>query len=439
MKYADGDRANQLQDLMAKSWFTKLGSSIMVFLLMAAPTASQESRLTLQALVDPSTVFFQDGQMVRFAVHGFVQFQNLEGLFAYIDLQAGRWQFTAPKDREDFASDLLYRGMQSRMISMEYEKPLEILQTHTARELSAAVGELRTRFEPFIYKGAHWQLTSDQYRSNFLKLQQHWKTSLNCWSASPSIPARVLSNWYLIDEGIDLFGARYDSTEHFWQAVKYHPETRLTNLLELLDLLNNGPWAQLLDRLSLNQAVYLEHTYAVEFLRANLQPQQRERFRKEVAQLAAAGDRSVRELQQRDAANPGNIRFSALQEKILWGDLADVFHLLYFFGGRHSELLDFAGLKPLMEALRTHHFDGIYLDGYRSGKVEFISSDFRQLMLEIWKVKYLEMERFGEVLRSTQGLYLDHFLNDGDSPDIPIPVYVGFLNQIREIALNRKP
>jgi hypothetical protein len=29
---------------------------------------------------------------------------------------------------------------------------------------------------------------------------------------------------------------------------------------------------------------------------------------------------------------------------------------------------------------------------------------------------------------------LEHFLNDGDSPDIPIPVYVGYLNQIRDMA-----
>jgi len=29
---------------------------------------------------------------------------------------------------------------------------------------------------------------------------------------------------------------------------------------------------------------------------------------------------------------------------------------------------------------------------------------------------------------------LEHFLNDGDSPDIPVPVYVGYLNQIRNLA-----
>ena len=34
---------------------------------------------------------------------------------------------------------------------------------------------------------------------------------------------------------------------------------------------------------------------------------------------------------------------------------------------------------------------------------------------------------------------LDHFLNDGDSPDIPIPVYVGYLNEIRELALASTP
>ena len=49
-------------------------------------------------------------------------------------------------------------------------------------------------------------------------------------------------------------------------------------------------------------------------------------------------------------------------------------------------------------------------------------------MLEIWKVKYLEMPRFGEVIRSIPiEIRLSHFLNDGDSPDIPIPIYVDYL------------
>jgi len=56
-------------------------------------------------------------------------------------------------------------------------------------------------------------------------------------------------------------------------------------------------------------------------------------------------------------------------------------------------------------------------------------------MLEIWRVKFVEMKRFRDVIRSTKGFRLLHFLNDGDSPDIPISIYVGMLEQIREIAL----
>jgi hypothetical protein len=45
------------------------------------------------------------------------------------------------------------------------------------------------------------------------------------------------------------------------------------------------------------------------------------------------------------------------------------------------------------------------------------------------------MPRFGEVIRSIPTeIRLEHFLNDGDSPDIPIPIYVGYLNQIRDLA-----
>ena len=68
----------------------------------------------------------------------------------------------------------------------------------------------------------------------------------------------------------------------------------------------------------------------------------------------------------------------------------------------------------------------------------FISEEFRSLMLEIWRVKYLKMARFRDVVSSIpMEVRLSHFLNDGDSPDIPIPVYVGYLNQIRDLALQQ--
>jgi hypothetical protein len=129
----------------------------------------------------------------------------------------------------------------------------------------------------------------------------------------------------------------------------------------------------------------------------------------------------ARTVQQR-----GNVpfRFSAYEEKTLWGDLADVFHLVYVFSSPGD---------PVRDTLARLHFDGVYLGDRRFG---FISEDFRSVMLEIWKVKYLQISRFRQVIANIpMEVRLDHFLNDGDSPDIPIPVYVGYLKQIRAIAI----
>jgi len=60
-------------------------------------------------------------------------------------------------------------------------------------------------------------------------------------------------------------------------------------------------------------------------------------------------------------------------------------------------------------------------------------------MLEIWKVKFLEMPRFREVIAGIPlETRLEHFLNDGDSPDIPLSIYVPYLNRIREVARTGK-
>ena len=66
----------------------------------------------------------------------------------------------------------------------------------------------------------------------------------------------------------------------------------------------------------------------MEFLRHNLAPDRIAWFR---AELAAHGLRPAdhaRLAQQRGAAP---FRFSAFEEKVLWGDLADLFHLVYSF------------------------------------------------------------------------------------------------------------
>jgi hypothetical protein len=378
-------------------------------LSISLPIAAQP-QLSLQELVTPSTVLQKDGHPVSFAIHGFIEFDSLASAFPYITAQSQRWPQDASLNdaaRAQLARTLLREAVESRVVSMIDERPLEILLTHTAPEVKDAIARVKEPVPP-------------GYADAFLAVQQKWKHSLNCWSASPSIPGRVLSNWYFIEEGITLYGATYDSTEHFWQAVKYHPEVTIAELMELLEVLEKRDWRSWLARLDSDPKIYLPNAYAVEFLRHNLAPDRLQWFRGELAHQELKTSNYARSVQQRHEVNG---RFTPFEEKVLWGDLADVFHLLYVFSPDDD---------PIRKTLAARHFDAIYL-GER--KMPFISEDFRSLMLEIWKVKYLQMPRFREVIASIpMEIRLEHFLNDGDSPDIPIPTYVGYLNQIREMA-----
>jgi hypothetical protein len=377
-------------------------------LLINLATPLRAQQIPLQALVTPSTVIMKDGRPLTFALHGFVEFKSLADLFPYIDSQTQRWRSTLDETRRQrLASELLRRGIESRVVSMMDERPFETLTTHTSDELREAIGRVK---EPL----------PAGYSEAFLAVQEKWKHSLNCWSAASSIPARVLSNWYPIEEGIQLYGATYDSTEHFWQAVKYHPDITVTDLLTLIDQFEKKDWNPWLARLDSDPELYLPNAYAVEFLRHNLAAERLRWFRDELGRHGLRPGDHARLVQQRgDTA----FRFSAFGEKVLWGDLADVFHLVYAFSLPQD---------PLRRMLAERHFDAVYLGERRMG---FISQDFRSLMLEIWRVKYLQMPRFREVISSIPlEINLSHFLNDGDSPDIPIPVYVGYLNQIRDLA-----
>ena len=366
--------------------------------------------LTLHALVTPSTVVTKNGEPVKFAIHAFIEFNSLSESFPYIEAHTNRWKDDAHLDdaaRQKLGRDLVREAVESRIISMLDERPLEVLITHTREEVERALATVKEPVPP-------------GYADAFLAVQTKWKHSLNCWSASPSIPARVLSNWYPIEEGIELYGASYDSTEHFWQAVKYHPAVTIAQVLELLDEVEKRSWNPWIARLDNDPNVYLPNAYAVEFLRHNLAPERLHWFRDELGRQVLLPSDYARSVQQR---HEKKFRFTAYEEKVLWGDLADLFHLIYVFSPPDD---------PIRTALAERHFDGIYLAGRKMG---FISEDFRSLMLEIWKVKYLQMPRFREVIASIPvGIRLEHFLNDGDSPDIPIPVYVGYLNQIREMA-----
>jgi len=389
----------------------------------------QGQQISLQALVTPSTIIEKDGHPVTFALHGFIEFKSLSELFPYIESQTRRWKDHGGLDDaalRELASDSLRRGIESRVISMTDERPLETLLTHTAKELRDALAQMQIQTGEPVPPG---------YAKAFLSVQEKWKHSLNCWSAAPSIPARVLSNWYPIEEGIQLYGATYDSTEHFWQAIKYHPDTTVADLTTLLSVLEQKDWRSWLARLDSDPKLYLPNAYAVEFLRHNLAPERLRWFRDQLPTHGLRPSDRVRLTQQR---GDRPFRFTAFEEKVLWGDLADLFHLVYTLSPPDD---------PLRKTLADHHFDGVYLGYQKVGdhsmsnrkiderRIGFISEEFRSLMLEIWKVKFLRMPRFREVISSIPiEIRLSHFLNDGDSPDIPIPIYVEYLNQIRDLA-----
>lgn len=384
-----------------------IGIALITMTLTVSVRAEQVS---LQAIVTPSTTILKDGRVVTFAVHGFIEFKSLAELFPYIESQTRRWQANGGLDdagQRRLARELLRGGIESRVVSMSDERPLEALITYTSEELRQALAHVKEPAPP-------------GYAEVFLAVQEKWKHSLNCWSASPSIPGRVLSNWYPIEEGIQLYGATYDSTEHFWQAVKYHPDTSVSRLTELLGLLEQRDWSPWLGRLDGDPRIYLPNAYAVEFLRHSLAPERLRWFRNELGRHDLQAGDHARSIQQRGGKA---FRFSAYEEKVLWGDLADLFHLVYTFSPPED---------PIRRTLADRRFDAVYLDNRKMG---FISEEFRSLMLEIWKVKYLQTPRFREVISSIPlEIRLSHFLNDSDSPDIPIPVYVGYLNQIRDLA-----
>src|SRR5690349_18339407 len=294
------------------------GLLIQLALMAAIPVLPlRADQVSLQAIVTPSTILFKDGHPVTFAIHGFIEFKSLAELFPYIESQSQRWKtnskVTGDSDRQ--RQELSRRGIESRVVSMVDERPLEALVTHTKEELRQAIDAVKEPVPP-------------GYVDAFMAVQQKWKYSLNCWSASPSIPGRVLSNWYPIEEGIRLYGENYDSTEHFWQSVKYHPDITVADLTALLNAMEKIDWTSWLRRLDDDPAIYLPNAYAVEFLRHNVARERLEWFREELTRAKVSRDEHPRFIQQRGSAG---LRFNAFEEKVLWGDLADLFHLVYTF------------------------------------------------------------------------------------------------------------
>src|ERR1700757_3347595 len=231
------------------------GVLAMLFLSVGPTSSLRGQELSLQEVVTPSTVIVKNGEPVKFAIHGFIEFTSLAEVFPYIDAQMQRWNGKLSEaEKHQLANQLLREGIESRVVSMADERPLQALVTHTSAELRVAISKVKEPLPP-------------GYAEAVLAVQGKWKHSLNCWSASPVIAGRVLSNWYPIEEGIRLHGAVYDSTEHFWQAVKYHPDTTTAGITELIASLEGRDWGTWPKRLDDDPKIYLPKAYAVEFLR----------------------------------------------------------------------------------------------------------------------------------------------------------------------------
>ena len=107
--------------------------------------------VSLQALVTPSTTIVKNGRPVTFALYGFIEFKSLAELFPYIESQTKRWNVPGGLDDEQrrrLAGELLRRGIESRVVSMEDERPLEALLTHTSEELRQALARLKEPVPP---------------------------------------------------------------------------------------------------------------------------------------------------------------------------------------------------------------------------------------------------------------------------------------------------
>jgi hypothetical protein len=88
-------------------------------------TPLQAENISLQGIVTPSTTILRDGHPVAFALHGFIEFKSLAELFPYIETQTQRWNLGI-EGGQRLTRELLRRGIESRVVSMTDERPLEV-------------------------------------------------------------------------------------------------------------------------------------------------------------------------------------------------------------------------------------------------------------------------------------------------------------------------
>jgi hypothetical protein len=94
----------------------------MVAGILISPLHAEQ--ISLQAIVTPSTTILKDGHPVTFALHGFIEFKTLAVLFPYIESQTQHWKTGLDSaGRKHLASELLRRGIESRVVSNDRRTP----------------------------------------------------------------------------------------------------------------------------------------------------------------------------------------------------------------------------------------------------------------------------------------------------------------------------
>lgn len=121
----------------------------LVLWIMTAGLSAED--LSLQALVTPSTIVLKDGRPVTFAIYGFIEFNSLVEAFPYIESRVQRRKpdgLLGAEGKRLLAKELLRHAVESRVVSMRDERPLEILLTHTAEEVRQAITRVKEPVPP---------------------------------------------------------------------------------------------------------------------------------------------------------------------------------------------------------------------------------------------------------------------------------------------------
>jgi len=133
--------------------------------VLSSGVFSFAQEVSLSKLVTPSTVVFEDGHPVTFAIHAFIEFESLNDAFPYIESQTERWKNSGKLDaaaRQRLGRQLLHEAIESRVISTTDERLLELLITHTAEELKNAIAMVK-------------ETLPSGYQEAFLDVQEKWK------------------------------------------------------------------------------------------------------------------------------------------------------------------------------------------------------------------------------------------------------------------------